>query len=484
MKVFPFIGGSYSSRSKKINCERTVNLYPELETPTSKTPTALLPTPGKVLFTNVGTGGIRGMFRFDAARSIVVSGTSVILLRADGTSVPLGTCTAGSTPVSMASNGSKVVLVMGGAGSKGYIIDPVALTFNEITDPDYLGADKVDFLDGRFVFNVSGTGKFQYTPLYSTDFNALDFATAEGFPDNLISLIVDHRELWLFGETTTEVFYTVSDVDNPIQRIQGSFIETGIGAAHSVAKVDNTIVWMGADDRGDCVVYKANGYTPLRISDHALEYQINQINEVHGVSDAVAYSYQQEGHTFYVLNFPAANKTFAYDASTGLWCDREWYDEDTGTGNRDRGQCHMKFAGKNLIGDWETGNIYYLSLDDFTDNGGLIRRIRRAPHLGDPNMRNVIYDWLRVDMEVGVGLSVAPGSSGHNPMAVLRVSDDGGKTFEFEQSEPIGKLGETKTFVQFSGLGASKDRVFEFVVTDKVKVVLLGATVSTRTARV
>lgn len=483
MKVFPFIGGSYSSRSKKINCERTVNLYPELETPTSKTPTALLPTPGKVLFTNVGTGGIRGMFRFDVSKAIVVSGTSVSLLRADGASVPLGTCTAGSTPVSMASNGSKVVLVMGGAGSKGYIIDPVALTFNEITDPDYLGADKVDFLDGRFVFNVSGTGKFQYTPLYSTDFNALGFATAEGFPDNLISLIVDHRELWLFGETTTEVFYTVSDVDNPIQRIQGSFIETGIGAAHSVAKMDNTVVWLGADDRGDCVVYKANGYTPLRISDHALEYQINQINEVHGVSDAVAYSYQQEGHTFYVLNFPAANKTFAYDASTGLWCDREWYDEDTGTGNRDRGQCHMKFAGKNLIGDWETGNIYYLSLDDFTDNGGLIRRIRRAPHLGDPNMRNVIYDWLRVDMEVGVGLSVAPGSSGHNPMAVLRVSDDGGKTFEFEQSEPIGKLGETKTFVQFSGLGASKDRVFEFVVTDKVKVVLLGANISTRVAR-
>lgn len=468
MSQFPFVGGSYLARSAAFDAERCVNLYPETGSPTSKSVVMLLGTPGKRLWSTLAGGGVRGLLRFSAAVGIAVVGNNVYTLNTVGVGSLVGTIDTLSTPVSMASNGTQVMIV---TGPNGYVLDPAARTVTRITNPAFVGADTVQFEDGYFVFNKTGTGQFQITNLYGTDIDGLDFATAEGAPDLLLSLLVDHREIWLFGESSTEVFFNSGNVDFPFERINGAFIEQGCAAKFSPAKMDNTVYWLTADDRGQGTVQRAQGYSPQRISTHALEYAIGQMSRI---DDAVAYTYQQEGHSFYVLNFPTAQKTWVYDAAVNLWHERAWRDPATNELKQDRAICQMAFAGETIVGDWETGKLYVLDLDYFTDNGDPIARIRSCPHISSSDYKQQFFASLQVDMQAGVGLTTGQGS---DPKAMLQWSTDGGYSWSNELWASIGKIGERRARVKWRRLGRSRDRVFRVTITDPVRVAMIGASV-------
>lgn len=474
MAQFPFVGPSYTARVTNLDAQRCINLYPEMAGPTSKSVAALIGTPGLLLFAALPVGPVRGLIQFNATTAFAVAGEKIYRVNVDGTFVVLPTSllTAVGT-VSMATNGTTVFLV---TGLNGYVINPANNTFILLADPEFQGADRVDFIDGYYVFNRPGTGQFQITGLYSTDVDGLDFATAEGAPDLLVSLIVDHRELWLFGETSTEVFFNSGNSDFPFERINGAFIEQGCAAKFSVAKMDNSVFWLTADTRGQGMVMKSSGYSPQRISNHALEFAIASYRVV---SDAVAYTYQQEGHSFYVLNFPTAKTTWVYDASSNMWHQRAWRDPVTNELQQHRAEFQMTFGGKTIVGDRQNGNLYQLSLDVFTDNGVPIARIRSCPHLSDPDYRYQMFGSLEIDMQTGVGLIQGQGAA---PQAMLRWSTDGGYSWSNELWAPIGPLGARRTRVKWRRLGRSRDRVFEVTVTDPVRVAIVGASVQVITA--
>lgn len=465
---FPFIGGSYTARSKNFDAEVCINLYPEMGSATSKSPAMLVGTPGKRLWQTLAGGNVRGLLRFSSDTSVVVCGANVYLVLSDKTYSLVGTIDSLSTPVSMASNGTIVMIV---TGPTGWLLDPSTKVVSRIVDPEFTGADTVQFIDGYFAFNKTGTGQFQITGLYDPSIDGLDFATAEGAPDLLLSLVVDHRELWLFGETSTEVYFNSGNVDFPFERINGAFIEQGCAAKYSPAKMDNTVYWLTSDERGYGTVQRAQGYSPQRISTHAVEFAISQMARI---DDAVAYTYQQEGHSFYVLNFPTAQQTWVFDAATNLWHQRAWRDPADGSLKQDRAICQMAFAGETIAGDNSNGNLYALDLDYFTDNGDLIPRIRACGHIADPDYRYQYFGSLQVDMQTGVGLSSGQGS---DPKAMLQWSDDGGRTWSNEIWASIGKLGERRTRVKWRRLGRSRDRVFKVTVTDPIRVVMVGASV-------
>lgn len=469
MASFPFVGGSYQARSRTLDAQRCLNLYVEIGNAqgTSKTPAALIGTPGLELWASLAGGPVRGMLRFAADLLVAVSGPNVYLVDSGGASTLVGQIDDGSTPVGMASNGTVVMIVTGAAG---YVLTPGALTLNQITSADFYGADVVYFLDGYFVFNRPGTGQFQITGLYDTNINGLDFATAEGSPDKLVTLIVDHRELWLLGENSTEIWFNSGAQDFPFERNQGAFIEVGCAAKHSVAKMDNSVFWLAADERGQGMVMRAAGYQPQRISTHALEFAFAGYADI---TDCVAWTYQQEGHAFYVLTFPSANRTWVFDASTGLWHERAWRDPN-GALNRHRAMSQASFAGKTLVGDWQEGKIYRLSLDVFTDDGAAIKRVRACAHLASPDQRRQYFSAMQVDMDAGVGIM---NGQGDDPQAMLRWSDDGGATWSNEAWASIGKIGDYRRRVRWRRLGYARDRVFEVTITDPVKVAIVGASV-------
>jgi len=466
----PILGQSYVARSVNAADARMVNLFAEVLSE-GKEAAFLQRAPGLRKLATVGFGPIRGLWAFsnDDGTGFVVSGTELYKIDNSYTATKIGNV-SGTGPVSMADNGTQLFIACGGPS---YIYNKDTNAFGQITDADFPGALTVAYLDGYFVFNEPNSQKMWVTQLLDgTSIDPLDFASTEGAPDGLLAVSSNFREIWAFGTNSIEVWYDTGASDFPLQRIQGAFNELGLAAAFSVAKVDNGLFWLGRDRRGQGIVYRANGYAGERISTHAVEWQIQQYADL---SDAVAYTYQQDGHSFYVLIFPTANTTWVYDLATQAWHERAGW--TNGAFTRHRSNCQMAFNHEIVVGDFENGNIYAFDLDDYSDNGGIQKWMRswRALGPGKNDLKRTAQHTLQLDIDSGVGLNTGQGS---DPQVMLRWSDDGGHTWSNEHWASIGKIGEYYRRVFWRRLGMTlklRDRVYELSGTDPVKIAIMGA---------
>ena len=476
-----------------------VNLYPEVIPEGGKEPAYLQRCPGIVLKATVGSGPVRGVYSL-GDYLYVVSGSEFYKVTTAYVATKVGDVT-GTGPVSMADNGTQIFIA---CNPDGYIYNTATDAFAQITDEDFPGAVTVGYLDGYFVFNEPNSQRVWVTSLLDgLSIDPLDFASAEGSPDGLVSLIIDHREAWLFGTNSVEVWYNAGEADFPLTRIQGAYNEIGCIAPYSVAKMDNSVFWLGADARGQGIVYRANGYQGVRISTHAVEYAIQQYGNL---ADATGYTYQQDGHTFYVLNFTDADTTWVFDAATGSWHERAAY--RNGDFKRHRANNHARFNGKPVLGDYENGRIYEYSLDVYSDAGTTQKWLRswRALPTGQNNLKRTAHHTLQIDCETGVGLAGYDfkdelylvtedneyitteddkklildfiATTGANPRLMMRWSDDGGHTWNAPREVSMGRIGEYGTRAIFRRLGMTtklRDRVYEISGTDPVKVAIMGA---------
>jgi hypothetical protein len=468
----PILGSSYVARSVNAADSRMVNLFPEIVPEAGKEPAFLSRCPGLKRKSSIGDGPVRGLWKVNNIM-YAVSGNTFYKVETYGRTrlkgTAIGTVT-GTGPVSMSDNGTQIFIA---CNPDGFIYNTSTEVFAEITDPDFAGAVTVGYIDGYFVFNEPNSSRFWVTQLLDgTSVDPLDFASAEGDPDNLVSLIVDHREIWLFGTNSTEVWYDAGTADFPLQRIQGAFNEIGCAAPYSVAKVDNSVFWLGSDARGRGIVYRNNGYKGQRISTHAVEWQIQQYTDI---SDALAYSYQQDGHIFYVLIFPTANTTWVYDASTQAWHERAGWENSEFT--RHRSNCQVVYNNEIIVGDYANGNLYAFDLTDYSDNGDIQRWLRswRALPTGTNDLKRTSQHTLQIDCEAGVGIDTGQGS---DPQMMLRWSDDGGHTWSNEHWMSMGKIGEyyRRAFARRMGMTLKlRDRVYELSGTDPVKIAIMGA---------
>lgn len=468
MRFQGFVGPSYTLRSVNVDCQRCVGLYPEMnETGRGKENevAALVATPGLVTLLTLPGTPVRGLYTASNGDLYAVAEDKLYYIDSNWASTELGTLQTNSGPVSMADNGFDLVIVDGSV--HGYVLVFATDTFAQITDPDFLGANQVTYQDGYFIFNKLDTGQFYISSLNGTDFDALDFASSEGNPDKIIGLISDHRDLWLFNDRTTEVFYNSGNADFPFERVQGAFIEHGCAARFSIAKMNNSVFWLGKDEKGQGIVYMASGYNPKRISTHAIEQAIQSYSNI---SDARAYAYQEFGHDFYVLSFPSANTTWVFDASTSLWHERVYLND--GQEERHRSDSYAFAYNKHVVGDRENGKIYHLSSDAEDDAGVAIKRSRTAPHVSSETKR-VFYHKFELDIETGVGIDGS--GQGDNPQVMLEFSDDHGHSWSNEKWASIGRIGNRKKRALWRRLGSSRDRVFRVTITDPVRVTILGA---------
>ena len=498
----PILGASYVARSVNAADNQMINMFPEAIPEGGKEPGFLNRAPGLRFVVNVGPGPVRGLWSHGGL-SYVVSGNNFYQMNSSYVATLKGTV-SGTGPVSMADNGTQLFIA---CNPDGFIYNYNTDVFQQITDPDFAGAQNVGYLDGYFVFTQPNSQIVWITSLLDgLSVDPLDFASAEGSPDGLVSLIIDHSELWLFGTDSVEVWYDSGEALFPLTRIQGAFNELGCAAPYSVAKMDNSIFWLGSDARGQGVVYRANGYTGIRVSSHAIEYAIQSYSTI---SDAIAYTYQQEGHSFYVLTFPTAGKTGVYEASVASWHERAGFKD--GLFTRHRSNCQMNFLGKPHVGDYENGNIYIFDLSVYADADQPQKWLRswRALHTGQNDLQRTSHHSLQLDCETGVGLSgidlldaaayvtltteggdtlltesgadilvTEYGVLGTNPQVMLRWSDDGGHTWSNEHWVSMGRLGTYGTRAIWRRLGMTtklRDRVYEISGTDPVKIVIMGA---------
>ncbi len=459
------VGPSYEQRSLPFDAQRTINLFPVLDE-MGKEVAALYSVPGKSLFSTAGIGPIRGEFYSTKDRAFAVSGAGLYEIDAGGISTLLGSLDTSSGNVTIAENPTQMAIC---DGEKLYILTYSTNAFAKVTDPDlpaFVGT--VASIDGYFVVNEVNTGRFYISALNDgTSWNALDFATAESSPDNLNAVVNALGQVWLFGVTSSEIWTNTGDAQFPFRRISGAKLEVGILSPYSAVEIDNSVVWVGRDRYGQGVVYRAQGFSPARISNTPIERRIQQASNP---EDIKAFAYQEEGNTFYFLTGGGLETSLVYDLTTQQWHERAYLNE-FGNFEVDLASCHMFAFGKHLVGDRRNGNIYQLSMNFYTDGGEELVRERVYTHLSDEGQR-IRYNALEIGFETGVGLQSGQGS---NPLVSLALSKDGARTWIDCGTSSIGAVGQYQKKVEFRRLGIAEQMTFKIRISEPVRVAIIGS---------
>jgi hypothetical protein len=398
--------------------------------------------------------------------SAVTSGTLKIGQTIEGSGVTDGTII---TAFGTGSGGAGTYTVSASQTVSSTTIYALNWTVLPANDGPFEGGGTVDITDNYFVYNKPDSQLWAASDLLSPITDPLSFASKDGSPDDLVSIIVDRREVYLLGEMSSEVWINSGAVPFPFTRIPGTSTQQGIAAQYSMSRMGNSFAYVSKNNRGEAMVVRMNGYFPERISTHAVETTLVNQN----VSNAIAWTYQLEGHEVYVVTFPSIGTnglTWAFDNTTGLW--HKWlYRNNQNEYERHRGNCCAFFNQQVLVGDYENGKIYQLGRNYYTDDGQPIRRIRRAPHITSDLQRQYFHE-LQIQFQPGVGLSTGQGD---DPQAMLRWSNDGGSTWSNEYWTTIGKQGKYLNRAIWRRLGFSRDKVFEVSISDPVKAVIISA---------
>lgn len=474
MKFPGFVGGSSRGQSPIAGIERTLNWYPErLDGMAPKAEFVLYPTPGVSTFATAAETPGRGIVTV-AGRCLAVIGFVLYEVSGNGTLTNRGSVVYDTTPVQFAfsdgaGTGGQLFVASGGYG---YVFDLALNTLTLVLDPgagDYR-ADAVGFTGGRFVALDAVASVLSISDqLDGLTWDPALVSQRTNGEDPWVAMVIAGLDIWLIGQRSSEVWYNAGSSPFPFAPIPGAFLNHGTPAPASVNKLGAIPYWLGQNEDGTGMVYAAgDGFAARRISTHAVEYAIQQAT----VTDAVAWTYQEQGHAFYVLSLPTARVTWVYDAATQLWAERCYWDTVRAVEEAWRPCFHAFAFGKHLVLDRDGSSVYEMRADLGSDVGGAaIRRVRRAPHVASEHKRIFVSE-LEVHLEAGLGLS---SGQGVNPLVMLRKSTDGGKTWGNERTCAAGALGEYKARVAWNRLGSGRDLVFEVSVSDPIPWRLVDA---------
>lgn len=406
MKLVPFLGAGIAGKSYAVTRQRRVNCYLENRPDGDKTQVAVYGTPGLVLkFTLAGI--VRGLFGTQS-NLYAVSSNTFYSLTANGVTLYSATLSSFSGVVSMAQNPTQVLVV---DGTYGYIFSGGAL--NKITSAGFPnGAKTCTFVSGYFVVEQPGTQQFWVSNLLDgSTWNALAFASAYQYSDNIVAVDAFISNLILFSERHIEFWQVASTTPVPFAPILSATSEYGLAAIFSRAHIDNSICFVANNPQGTPQVCRMVGYQIGVISTPDLD---NILASFGGVSDMVALSYVTDGHPMYQITSPSASRSFLYDCSTGIWSETQT-GLSTAYAQRHAGNLSTYYAGATLISDYSNGNVYTLSSGAYTDNGTAILREIVSRHASE-NFNVFSIDEVYLDMETGVGLPAV--TTGSNYLAV------------------------------------------------------------------
>lgn len=496
MSEFNLIGPTYTATAGNSDCQRTVNLYPEVvESGMGKGRVSLESAPGLAVAKEFATQSYSGTTRsrinalfVDQERMWVIACGAI--WEWNGTAATFKVGLVSSTGVipdsdafSIASNGKELLICASDFGTVSHgvwlynIGSNTVTAFDSTAYPDVWQSTQCAFCDGYFILfspvdqaTSRWSQKFYISSLYDgTVWDALDFTSAEGNPDRIMAVIVDHREVWCFGRQATEIFVNTGASPFPFERLSGATLDFGVIAYRSLQKLDNSLFFVGGDQRGTGIVYRTKGYSVERVSNHAVEAALNAPGV--DLEACYAYTYSEAGHTFYCLTISAARATFVYDAVSGMWHERGAWNPGASDFIALQFVSHCFFKNKHYVcgpttdaiapaGVTNTFGVMYEQSVALASLGGEdIRRMRVTPHLSAEQAWQ-FYSQLQIDVEVSAAGAVTP-------VIHLDWSDDGGKVWSNVHSVTLPDTG-TANAQRFRAiwrrLGRGRDRVFRFYV--------------------
>lgn len=473
MAKLPLVTGAYKAKSVLASAQRSVNLYMEPNPKDSAYPFMLYPMPGLTQVASVtpnAGAGWRCLYWATNWQLYGVCGDTFYKINQDWSVKVLGTLASSVGYVHMVDNGNDIIAIDG--TSNGYQIDLGSDEFTLLSGGSFYGGNYIDYVDGFFILNRPDTNQWYVSLANQTTFDATDFATKNGFPDKIAGVGVSKRYLYLFGELTTEVWFNSGGTTFAFERLPGVFMQYGCMTPNTIAQMDGDFYWLARSAQGERIICRTSQFQAMKISTFAIDAELSEYDQV---EDAFAYTCLLQGHFFYVITFPSADKTWAFDTASGEWT--EWLSIDSnGVFHRHPSNCYALGYGNNVVGDYASGKLYLLDPDNYTNNGDPISYVRGFCHNVDDDSNRIMYREFIADMEVGNG-------DGQSSVPVyLRWSDTRGKSWGNRIEGTLGLEGEYLTSIQFQRLGMARDRVFELGWSAPVKTALAGAWVQAKAA--
>ena len=458
IRQVPLFGIGNQAKSVNVNDQERLNLYVEVNEDPEKHVLTMYGTPGLLAFVNFGAFPSRGMYQ-KGDFNYVVNRDKLYKVANDGSITTLGTLDTNVGRVDMADNGIQLIIV---DGPNGYILTLATDVLAKIVDADFPGGETVTFLNQRFIVNEPDSGRFYWSALLDgMSWDALDFATAEADPDDLVRVFAEAGQLVLLGEKVSEIWGDSGAADQAFVKVGGGAVEWGLAARWSLTKYMDSLAFLRKNRLGQVQACLMAGASAVPISNPQLEAEFTSYGDV---SNATGFAYMVNGHPFYQVNFPSVGKTWMYDGQSKSWSPLESWG----------GMHRVQFAGQ-LLGsiygaDFENGKLYKIDPDVYTDDGQPIVRqfVSRHQTIGD--FTRIPELWI--EMESGVGLQVG---QGFEPQIMMQVSRDGGHTWGNELWRSFGRVGQYVQRAAWRRLGRSRDWTFKFRITDPVKVVFVAA---------
>ena len=434
-KLPGFIGPSYTSRVVNYECQRTINMFLEQDMamspsgPTAKEQEAamLVSVPGQEFVYRLPKSPIRALHYTAFGYIICVAGNTIYYLNTPDNGLTwtaptaIADLTTYSGPVSIADGVPNIYKGSSQIGAVGTVGAPVSVVcvvdgseygviFDEGTTnvmqlnsgSSFQGASFVTYQDGFFIFTQQIDTVTCFFASDPYNINDLDIIAINNSGDIISRVISDHDILWCFGKKTSVIYQNTggSYGVNIFQNIPGSVAEGGCEAPWTVQKAGGQLFWLTNDERGSKMVFTNAGFRGARVSDYAVENWLNGFADTTGAS---AWTYSDQGHTFYVLNVPGATSSWAYDLTTKLWSERAFF--KSGEFSRDQVENHVFLpkSGIHLCGQAGSPNLLKLNNNYYAFQNEPIYRMRTAPH-SSAGFKRVFYSQVQMDIETGTGL--------------------------------------------------------------------------------
>ena len=363
-----------------------------------------------------------------------VTGSSLYSIDSGGNALFLGNISNDPSPVVMATDANQLIICTGGNPSA--YVYTVSGGLAIISDADLETTQSVAFLDSRFIFDQPN-GYFVVSALNDgTSINSLDFAQAEALPDDIRRVFSLNQLLYLFGETTTEIWFTSGTGRPPLDR--QAVLQHGISGTYAVDSIDGAIYFIDGNRRPGVIV--GSQHSPLYVP------AIGEAWDNYGSDDfetarVSCYSLHQENFVDFI--FPNQGVIWTHHVSSGSWLEKDFVTTTVVQG------FDLVLAAHAI-----NKKIYRLDYSNYQQDGAAMTRRKDLPLISSEVFgvggAEMVIDKIKLHVETSTATDVTVKVSKNliNFTTINTVNVDGNKTIDINS---LGRCREIIVRVETTG---------------------------------
>lgn len=410
----------------------------------------------------------------------VCNSTNVYQIDTDGIAAGIGAIDAPSVStderMSIAATNDNITFCN---GSKAWNYKVSTATFSQVTDADLPSSTtlKQVLAFGEYTLYLIQDSQTVFVSDVSdaTSINALSQFNAQTSYDDLVAIGTAQSYLYLFGSTTTEIWYNSGANFVPFDKVTS--FNYGLVSSKATCVVNNELYFLAKDINGVIGLMKYSGTSPTILLNTSLN---EKLRTYEAIDNCYFWVDSHDGHQFVNMTFPTSTSpirstTHSYDITTDVWFERETWNPQAQAQAGYEGhpaQWCVYFNNKQYFGSRFDGTIHEMSLDIYDDNGYAMVRELITPYILTEEQYFSVSS-LEVDLERSVALTSGQGS---DPVLSLWVTNNRQGTWQGAFQRQAGKIGEYAHRALWQSCGGGRSMAFKLSYSEPTPFVIHGIT--------